>query len=334
MYDIPALGPWVKRHSTVAGDNPSFLCQHPGGRMLYAVHGDGDTVSAFGIEVVDGRLTHRGTWPAHGRNPVHLAVSPDGRWLLVACYATGSVASLPVQADGGLGPVACNLILPGTPGPLYLHQKGSHPHQAVFNASGRWLLVPDKGLDRVFTLSLDSDSGLLSIASTTRFPAGSGPRHLVFHPSGARCYVACELGSQVSVCGFDLATGSLNILQSLPTIPAEAASGNTAAGIVLTGRGERLHVSNRGHNSIATFAIDSLTGLLSPAGWCGTGGRKPRFITTAPDGKIVVAANEDDDTIVAVPVTQLASAIGLMQPATLLAHTGSPVCIIFTKDTT
>ncbi|MES2186482.1 MAG: lactonase family protein [Pseudomonadota bacterium] len=329
VYRMPAQGPWVLEQVLETPDNPSFLLLRPAGRVLYTVHGDGAQVSACAVDPASGALTLRGSWPCGGRNPVHLALSPQGRWLVIANYATGNVTSLPVDAEGMLGAVASSLAFPGNPGPLREHQTGSHPHQAVFDPSGRWLLVPDKGLDRVFTLVLDEKTGQLSLAAQALFPPGSGPRHLVFHPDRLRLFVAGELDCSVHACRFDPRTGVLLTEQSLPTVPPDASAGSSAAGIVLSQDGRRLYVSNRGHGSVAHFACATGVGL-HPEGWSSSGGRTPRFITLAPGGATVVALNEDTDSIVALGSAQVRAP----QAPYILAFTGSPVCAVFTEGST
>lgn len=321
MFQVSPQGVWSERHTTAAGANPSFLCLHPGGRMLYAVHGDGDAVSAFAVEAADGRLRPQGTHPVDGRNPVHLCLSPNVRWLLVACYATGSVSSLAVREDGRLGPIASRLALPGEPGPVAAQQQGSHPHQVVFDPTGRWLLVPDKGTDRLHTITLDEATGALAWVSCAALPPGSGPRHLAFTRDGRRLYLACELGSAAAACNFDARTGTPTSVASWSTL-AEAVPGNTAAGIVLSDDERTLYVSNRGHDSIATFRVDPVSGRLAPSGWLPSGGSTPRFIAGDPIGGVLVA-NEDSDALCRVAGTAAPSP---------LARTGSPVCVVFTKD--
>lgn len=322
LFEAAPDGRWVARHTTPAGDNPSFLCLAPDGRTLYAVQGDGGAASAFSVAAADGRLTSLGTWPVEGRNPVHLAMSPDARWLVVACYASGNVSCLPVHREGGLGPVASRLVLPGSPGPVAAQQRGSHPHQVVFDPSGRWLLVPDKGVDRLHTLVLDAATGRLALANSVALPAGSGPRHLVFTRDGRRLYLACELASAVMACEFDAHAAAASPVGSLPTIPA-ALAGNTAAGIALAADERTLYVSNRGHDSVALFDVEPASGRLARAGWRAAGGRTPRFIAALPVGGLLVA-NEDTDSL-----CRLGPADDTPFP---LAHTGSPVCVVFTQD--
>ncbi|WP_354320226.1 lactonase family protein [Pseudacidovorax sp. 1753] len=317
---------WRHRFSVPAGINPSYLLVAPAAGTLHCVHGDETQVSSFRIQP-DGDLRHLGEQPTHGRNPVHLASSPDGRWVIVANYASGSLTVHPVGESGALERASQVLELPGDPGPHRLQQKGSHPHQVVFDPSGRWLLVPDKGADRVHTLRLDAQAGRLQWVAATRLPEGSGPRHLVFGGTvaGAGGWMVLELSSQVVSFGFELRTGNLTARQRMSSVPDSFVGDNTAAGIAYLPEAGRVAVSNRGHGSIAWFrALPD--GSLAPPQWTSTGGRVPRFITPNGHGELLVA-NEDADRI-----ERLKPGAGAPQ-CLHLADTGSPVCIALLQGT-
>ncbi len=326
VYEIDGDGRWTHARTVVAGDNPSYLAIDSGGRCLHAVHGDGSTISSFAISP-DGGLRPIGSRGTQGRNPVHLVFSPDGHWVLVVNYATGSVVSLPVLDDGSLGEVAHCLALPERMGPHRSQQRGSHPHQLVFDPSGRWLLVPDKGADAVHTLAFDEASGSLSLVVSLDVAPGSGPRHLVLSPEGRHAWIVLELSSQVLAAGFDAVTGRLAPFQHVPTVPEDFTEENTAAGIVHLAQRNLLFISNRGHGSVLRLAIDGRHGTLSAPSWTATHGRVPRFIAALPGSSMLLAANEDADTIVALHCRE-AHAL-----AQAIAQTGSPVCIAFTRGT-
>lgn len=324
VYEIDARGTW-RRVQLVAGlNNPSYLCLDAAGQALYAVHGDFSEVSSFEVDEA-GRISKTGTQGTWGQNPVHLALSPSQRWLLVANYATGNVVSLAVGGHGRLGQVACSLNLPGSPGP-HLQQRGSHPHQVCFDPAGRWAFVPDKGLDKVFALSLAEDTGTLAIAAESALPAGSGPRHLAFHAPSQTAYVVGELDRTVMACRYDPAHGRLRLMDAVSTVPNGIATGS-ASGIALSADGQTLHVANRGPGNVCSFDIDPATGGPSAPRWSPTGGRTPRFITLSPDGRQLLAANEDSDTIAS---AELSAALPVPLFETVAA-TGSPVCIVFRK---
>jgi 6-phosphogluconolactonase len=247
---------------------------------------------------------------------------------MVANYATGSLATLPVGSDGKLGELTSVVQLPGTPGPHKVEQAASHPHNIPYDADQGHLVVRDKGLDRVFVFKFDSNDGKLipneppSVATRS----GSGPRHVAFHPTAGYAYVVNELDSTVTAYDYDRVTGSLAPKQIVTTLPATFTGENRAAGIGITPSGRFLFASNRGHNQIAVFSIDQATGMLTSAGWESTQGKMPRFFTIDPSGKFLYAANEATDTIVGFRIDETN---GKLTPFGTVAETGSPVCIVF-----
>ncbi|OVZ58008.1 hypothetical protein CDO44_16685 [Pigmentiphaga sp. NML080357] len=317
VFDLLADGSLHHRHRHPTAPNPSFLCLDAAAKHLYCAHGDGDAVSAFRIQD-NGALLNLGTYACGGNNPVHILASRGGRWLLVANFASGNLASLPIKADGSLDAVAHTLPLPGMPGPHRSQQTGAHPHQLVYHPTGDWLAVPDKGTDRVHAVHLDEASGQLTWMHGSSIAAGSGPRHLVYSGDGRIAWIALELSSQVLAARVCAQRGAFTPFERSSTLPSHYTGENTASGIALSSDESRLYVSNRGHDSIACFVIRD--GRLSPGGWQETGGRTPRFITLAPDRRALWVANEGTDTIVRLHVAQ---------PPTVLASTGSPVCIVF-----
>ena len=319
VYRIDSAGSWRSIQLVDGLRNPSFLCLHPSRPRLYVVHGDFSEISTFDI-ASDGRLGKCAEASTQGTNPVHLALTPSLRWLLVANYASGSVAAMRVSDDGSLGAVASLLKLPGEPGPHAQHDS-SHPHQICIAPDGRYALVPDKGLDTVFALEVHEDTGRLSIAASSPMPKGSGPRHMVFHPQQPLAYIVGELGRCVLSARFDSGSGALEVMRSASTVPGDISQGS-AAGIAISQDESRLFVSNRGHDSVAIYPLDS-AGQLGEASWVAAG-RTPRFIATHPaDGTLVVACEEDHS------IAALDSAECSLQT---LAQTGSPVCIAFRKE--
>jgi 6-phosphogluconolactonase len=324
----PATGSWT--HVQLLKDlvNPSFLAFDAKQRYLYTVHGDGEEVSAFSTDEKSGELTFLNRRPCGGKNPVHLTVDRTNSHLVVANYATGSLATLLIGSDGRLGEITGLVQLPGSPGPHKVEQASSHPHNIPYDAQEGHLVVPDKGLDRVFVFKLDPEKGTLvpndppSVATRS----GAGPRHVVFHPTAGFAYVVNELDSTVTAYLYDRVTGSLEPKQILTTLPATFTEENRAAGIGITPSGKFLYVSNRGFNQISIFAIDQATGMLNSVGWESTRGKTPRFFTLDPSGKFLYAANETSDTIVGFRIDESSGKLDLIGT---VAQTGSPVCIIF-----
>ena len=321
-----APGGWT-RTQLVPMINPSFLAFGPGRRTLYTVHGDGSTVSALRIE--SGGVVPLGMQPTGGRNPVHLALNDTERFLIIANYATGTVAALPVATDGSLQPPCSLLALPGQPGPHRTDQACSHPHQVLPSPDGRMLIVPDKGLDRVFALTCDPATGALAIAGEMASRPGAGPRHAAFHPTAPILYVVNELDSSLTTCRLG-GDGSITPLQVLPTLPPYFFGASTSAAIVAAPSGRFVYTSNRGHDSVAAFAVEPGGDSLRPLGWTASLGVTPRFMTLDPSGNTLFVANEESDTIVAFTI----AADGRLQSAGTVATTGSPVCILFASEET
>lgn len=324
----PETGAWT--HVQHIGDlvNPSFLAFSRDRRLLYSAHGDETYATAFSVDRQTGKLSVLGRADAGGRNSVHLAVDPGGRFVIVANYGSGNIVVLPVRKDGSLGGPAQVVTLEGQPGPHRIEQPGSRPHQIVFDPSGKYVLVPDKGLDRIFVFRFDAETGKLAPTAQGSVVArsGSGPRHAAFHPRLPVVWVLNEIASTVGTYYWDAERGHLRAAEILPSIPPDYTGENTAAEIAVSHDGRFVYCSNRGHDSVATFAADPGTGLLKPAGWIHSQGRTPRFICIDPAGRFLYAANEQSDTIVPFRVD---AAGGGLTPEAQTIRDASPVTIAF-----
>lgn len=310
--------------------NPSFLALNARGDRLYTVHGDGHEVSVLAVDQEAGTLTCLQTRDCGGRNPVHLAIATDGRHLVVSDHLGqqgGTVVVLPIAPDGLLGPVQQRMDLPGEPGPHRKEQPFAKPHFNPFAPGGRFVLVPDKGLDRVFIFSFDQGRLAPTAQPWLECREGAGPRHLAFHPTLPRAYVVNELDSTVLACGFDAVTGRLQGLQILSTLPDDFVGNSRAAEIEVSRDGRRVYASNRGADSIAVFDVDGATGRLSWRGAFPAGGRTPRFFTCTPDGRRMFVLNEDSDDIACFALDD-AAPIHAWRPITS-TPCGSPVCMVF-----
>jgi 6-phosphogluconolactonase len=308
--------------------NPSYLTLSADGEFLYAVHGDHTEASAFKVDKRSGRIALLNTRDTGGSNPVHLAIDPSSRFLVVSNHLGGSLAVLPIGADGLLGPVKQLVKLEGEIGPHRVEQKQSKPHFNLFDPAGRFVWVPDKGLNRIFVFRFED--GRLAPApvpyADTRETAG--PRHLVFHPNAAFVYVVNELDSSVTAYRADLESGGLQAFQVLSTLPDSFTGNSRAAAIQMDAGGRFLYASNRGFDGIAVFAIVPHSGAMRFLGAQPTQGRTPRFITPAPDGRFMFALNEDSDSIVSFPID---AGTGLLGPAVATASSASPVCMVFSR---
>jgi 6-phosphogluconolactonase (cycloisomerase 2 family) len=329
VYQVdPGTGNWT--HVQLLKDvvNPSFLTLDERQRFLYSAHGDGDEATAFQIDAPSGRLSVLNRQPTGGKNGVSLDVDPTNRFLVLANYSSGTVAVLPINPDGSLAKLSDLVTLPGTPGPHRTEQTSSHPHDVAFDPRGRFIIVPDKGLDAVFVYKLDTAGGKLVAAnppSVTSAP-GAGPRHVDFHPRKPYAYVVNELDSTITTYSLDPDRGELKPLQVITTLPPAFTGNSTTSEIEVDPAGRFVYASNRGHDSLVIFAIDEATGVLASVGWEPTQGKTPRFFGIYPSGKFLYAANQDSDTIVTFRVDQ---ASGKLTPTGQVVKTGSPSCIVF-----
>jgi 6-phosphogluconolactonase (cycloisomerase 2 family) len=323
----PATGAWT--HVQHVGDlvNPSYLALSHDQRVLYSVHGDSDFATAFALDPKTGEAKPLGRAATGGKNGVRQALDPSGKYLVVANYSSGSVAVLPIGPDGALKDQHQLVQLPGEPGPHKVEQQSSHPHDIVFDPSGRFVLVPDKGLDRVFVFRFDGATGKLTPTAqgSVQSRPGAGPRHVAFHPKLPIVWVLNELNSTMATYQFDPESGSLKPLQVITTLPTDFTGYSTAAEIAVSPDGRFVYGSNRGHDSVAIYAAGA-DGLLSPVGWQSTQGGGPRFIGLDPSGHFLNAANEQGDNVVTFKVD---AGSGKLTPTGQNIKNGSPVTIVY-----
>lgn len=323
VYKLDAQGIWAHEFSLHGLTNPSFLVLNKARNTLFTVHGDQQQVSSFSLDQDSGQPSHVSTAELGGENPVHLALSPGERHVVVAVYASGQLVSLPVDEDGKIGEVQGRISLPGDPGPHREEQKGSRPHQILLTPDDRFYIVPDKGLDRIFTVEMAED-GALEIVSEVATREGAGPRHGVFSPDGQTYYVVNELDS--TLAAYRYADGKLKAFQVVTTLPTDFVGNSRGAAILASPDGRFIYASNRGHDSIVRFSVDRETGRLGDPAWAPSGGERPRFMTFSHDGTEIVVANELSDTIVGLPTSVFDDA---ESSSAVRAETGSPVSIVF-----
>jgi 6-phosphogluconolactonase len=309
--------------------NPSFLAFDRDQRFLYAVHGDASEISAFSISPRTGELAFINRVTTSGRNPVHLSVDLSNRFIVVANHITSSLVVLPRHDDGSVGEPVDLVEVKGEIGPHRIEQPFAKPHQVEFDCTGQFVIVPDKGLDQVFTYRFDKEAGRLLPAGGAPAREGAGPRHVALHPSNGIAYVLNELDSTVTGYHFDPVTGILQPLQVISALPDTFIGHSRAAEITVSSDGRFVYASNRGHDSIAVFAVDQPSGRLRNVDWVGCRGRIPRFFSLNPTGLDLVVANEDSDSIVSFCVNQQT---GMLEAPREVAQTGSPVCVIFTDN--
>lgn len=317
--------------------NPSFLAIHPNHRFLYAVNEVSNyqgqksgAVSAFAIDHATGKLTLLNQVASKGGDPCYISLDQTGKFVLVANYGGGSVAVFPVLGNGRLGDVSAFIQHSGH-GTNPQRQEGPHAHSIDMSPDNRFAIVDDLGLDESLVYRFDSDKGSLTAEAKTdatigKADVGAGPRHLAFHPSGKFAYVINEMQSAVSVFRYDPATGGLQKLQTISSLPKNSSGHSDAAEIRIHPSGRFLYASNRGPDDIAVFAIDGDKGTLTPIEYVSTKGASPRNFEIAPGGLLLLAANEKSDNIVVFKVDPKS---GRLTAAGKALEVTQPVCIKF-----
>jgi len=234
---------------------------------------------------------------------------------------------LPIEADGRLGSVTGSFMNKGS-GPNQERQEAPHPHEIVFDPSGRYMAVADLGVDRVQTLRLDGSK--LFLVSETSMAPGSGPRHVAFHHNGRILYIVNELNATVTAVEFDPASGELGRqIQTVSTEPAGYSGPHSTAEIAVHPSGKFLYASNRGHNSIVAYRIDPSNGLLSLIGHTTANINFPRNFAIDPSGASLYVANQKGDSIVQFRIDP---ATGKLAPTGHVTRSITPVAIVFRES--
>jgi len=312
-----------------ATNSPSFLAFAPDQKILYAVSESDEMAAAFGVDLAQGTLTPlQPPQSSGGSAPCHLVVDPTQRALVVANYHTGVVAAIPLLADGTLG----------APHPIQhtghsvdpKRQTEPHVHSVTLSPDGRFALVCDLGLDRIFTYRLDAAKAEL-FPGEPPFVAtapGAGPRHFAFGADGRHAYAITEMGNTIIAFDYAPATGALTTRQTVSTLPAEFTGVTSGAEIRVHPHGKFLYGSNRGHDSIAVFAVDAATGLLTLVEIAACGGKNPRNFALSPDGAWLVCANQNSNSLTSFRVD---AATGRLTPTGHTAEVPLPVCVLFAR---
>ncbi|MFZ0319807.1 MAG: lactonase family protein [Candidatus Sulfotelmatobacter sp.] len=314
--------------------NPSFLAVHPNHRFLYAVNEVGNYqgqksggVSAFAIDHTNGKLTLLNEVASGGADPCYITIDQTGKFVLVANYTGGSISVFPIQQDGRLGPATAFVQHTGR-GTNPKRQEGPHAHSIDLSPDNRFAIVDDLGLDETLVYKFDSVKGSLTTNDPpfAKAKAGAGPRHFALGPNGKFGYLIDEMGDTVSVFSFDASAGTLHPLQTISTIPQDFTKQNDDAEIAIHPSGKFLYASNRGHDSIAVFAIDPDKGTLSLIEYAPTKGQNPRHFAIAPGASLLFAENEKSDNIV---IFRINPKTGRLTPTGKVLDISQPVCVKF-----
>ncbi len=318
--------------------NPSFLAVHPTAasstrptRCGASADKETGSVSGFAIDADSGKLTPLNQESSGGRGPVYLVVDKAGQNVLVSNYGGGSVAALPIGADGRLKPATAFIQHTGSS----VHptrQRAPRAHSINLSPNNRFAYAADLGVDKVFIYRFDADKGTL-VASDPPFAAvqpGAGPRHFAFHPEGRFAYVINEINVTLTAFAADPERGTLTEIQTLSTLPegVSVQEGFSTAEVQVHPSGKFLYGSNRGHNSITVFALDQKTGRLTFVQNEPTQGNIPRGFGIDPTGGYFFAANQRSDSVVVFRIDQQT---GRLAPTGQTLSIGSPACVKFAR---
>jgi 6-phosphogluconolactonase len=289
-----ATGHLTPQSEVPAAGGPSALTISPDRRVLYVGYRNVPAISSLRIDPAAGGLTPSGTVTPEAA-PTFLATDRTGRYLLSAYYQGAHVAVHPLGAGGAVGAPACDR-LDTAQGAHAIQTDPSNqfafvPHIARFNDNVLEPLRESTGPNMIVQLKFDAQSGRLTtntplqVEPTTRL----GPRHYCFHPTLPVVYFSNEQGCSVTAYRLNAATGTLTAAQTLSTLPEGFTARNTCSQIHLTASGRFLYVGNRGHNSLAGFAVDAATGQLTSLGQVATEA-VPSAFSLDPTGQFVAAA--------------------------------------------
>lgn len=290
----PATGALTLEQEVPIGAEVGPLAVDPQHRALYVGVTGADRADAFAIDPVTAELTPAGQ-VGLGLNPVYLSTDRTGRHLFTATFGGDQIAVFPIGDDGSLG--APDTDRTGTP---------EEPHSIIVDESNQWVLVPHRTPDLITQYAFDATAGTLTSNAVPQVMSmpGAGPRHIVLHPDGGFAYVSDEFSDSVSTYSFDAATGQLALLGTVTTLPDDfPGDQNTCADVHITPDGRFLYVSNRGHDSLAMFAIDQASGMPVAMGYAPTEPR-PREFEVDPRSRYVYAAGQDSGRVASYAIDQ------------------------------
>jgi 6-phosphogluconolactonase len=314
----------------VPSANPSYVALDPTRNFLYVVNEisgyegqETGSAEAYAINSLSGKVALLNRQSVKGASPAHLTVDPTGQYLIVANYVGANFVSLPIGADGRLGPVSSEIRDTGR-GPNEQRQTSPHPHAVAFDPAGRFVATADLGVDQVQIFRLTE--GRLARVSRASTAPGAGPRHVTFHPNGRILFVVNELNATVTAFPYDPVDGQIGReLQTIATEPRNYRGSQSAAEIAVHPTGRFLYASNRGHNSIVGYGIDPANGLLSVIGHATEGVAFPRSFAIDPSGTRLYVANQTADTIVQFRIDPT----GELRPTGRVTSSITPVAIVF-----
>lgn len=349
-----AQGVYVSEFNTETGElsrpqqaavipNPGFLALSADGQCVYAVgRGETDTPLAAGRVIAlqwdepQRRLIplseEPSEVPTRGKGPCHVSLTPDGKQVLVANYGSGSVEAYAVEIEGKLGGRTSFHQHEGHQqerrGTNPDRQEGPHAHSITPSPDGKFAVAADLGLDKLFVYAVNGATGEITPHDPpfAEVAPGSGPRHLAWHTSGKYCYLMNEMSATITAFAWDGSMGKLTEIETVSSLPPGYEGHKQSAEIRVHPSGKFLYASNRGHDSIAVFAIDQATGQLEQIEVVPCGARWPRNFEIDPSGNFLLAAGKNSNDIA---VHQIDQATGKLTLTKHRVDVPAPVCLRF-----
>ena len=302
---------------------PAYFIIAPDKKHLYTCNSTG-FVSAYAIDPASAHLTLLNQEPSGGGDPSYISLDRGGRYVFVANYDGGNVAAWRLRPDGGIGERTAFVQHTGS-GVNPQRQAHAYAHSIRVDPTNHFVLVADLGLDKLFVYRFDATKGTLTPNDPPFVTAkpGSGPRHVVFHPNGRWAYLLTEMGSTVTQYEWDAKNGRLQEMQTLSTLPADFHGDSACAEITVHPNGKFLYASNRGHDSIAVFSIDSRSGRLTVIQHVPSGGKTPRNFDLDRAGRWMVVTNHGNNVA---QVMRIDPATGKLTPVGNPVEMPSPFC--------
>src|SRR5262245_2048803 len=329
----PATGKLGTPQLAAEVTTPSFLAVHPNRTHLFCVCEVNDVkgqrgggVTSFTLDPKSGELKQINQQSSVGAGPCYIACDKHGKNVLIANYGGGSLAVLPVGADGKLGEASAFVQHTGS-SVVKGRQEAPHAHSINLDAANKFAVAADLGLDKLLVYRFDTSAGKIAPNDppALHLAPGAGPRHFAFHPNGKWAYTNGEIDSTVTALAYDAEKGTFTKLNSVSTLPAPH-KGNSTAETVVHPSGKFVYVSNRGHNSIAVFEVNEATGEVKAAGHQGEGIKTPRNFNVDATGRWMIVANQDSDSLI---VYAIDPKTGQLKPTGQSVEVGRPVCVKF-----
>jgi len=319
-------------HRTIDVEHPFFMAVTRDNKYLYSIHAKqfggkkNEQIAAYKILGRTGKLRLLNRQSALGTAACYLDVDSSGKTVLVANYATGSVASLPIRKDGSLGPASSFVQHKGGSNVDKSRQMAAHAHCFVISPDNRFAFAADLGLDQVLAYRLNSEKAKLSANAQpfVRTPPGAGPRHLTFHPGGKAMYVINELANSVTHFSYSPDSGLLIERQTISTLPKDFKGTSYCADLKITPNGRFLYGTNRGHHSVAAYRIRD-DGSLAGIGIFPSLGEGPQNLAITANGKSLICANMPSSNVA---VFHIDGKTGALKSAGKPISIPSPSCIM------